>query len=125
MKIELAYYNDTELEKKDIAVQEAGKLFNTATGTDYRKEKEQFKSFIAKRLQSDTTNTVTGSILLIGNHKLDSIQSSYAQKRIQKIELALHAIDDSTRIKVLVPNKDAPENVGSRPVFELKFSIDE
>jgi len=125
MKIELAYYNDTELEKKDIAVQEAGKIFNTATGTDYRKEKEEFKSFLAKKLQSDTINSVTGSILLIGNHRLDSIQSSYAQKRIQKIEAALHTIDDSTRIKVLLPNKDAPENVGSRPIFDLKFSIDE
>jgi len=125
MKIEMAYYNDVELEKQAIAVDEAGKLFNTATGTDYKKEKDQFKSFIAKKLQSDTISILSGSMQLIGRHQLDSIQNSFSQKRISKIEAALHAIDDSTRIKVFIPNKEAPENVGSRPVFELKFSIDE
>jgi len=28
-------------------------------------------------------------------------------------------------LKMMIPNKEAPENVGSRPTFELKFSIDE
>jgi hypothetical protein len=125
MKIELAYYNDVELEKREIAIEEAGKLFNTATGADYKKEKDQFTAFIAKKLLSDTINMVTGSMQLIGNQKLDSIQNSFAQKRISKIEAALHAVNDSTRIKILIPNKEVPENVGSRPVFELKFSIDE
>ncbi len=125
MKIEIAYYNDVELEKQAIAVEEAGKLFNTATGNDYKKEKDQFTAFIAKKLQSDTVNMVTGSMQLIGNQKLDSIQNSFSQKRISKIEAALHAVDDSTRLRVLIPNKEVPENVGSRPVFELKFSIDE
>ena len=125
MKIELAYYNDIELEKQKIAVDEAGKLFNVATGADSQKEKAQFTSFLAQKLQSDTVNIVSGSIKLIGNQKLDSIQNSFAQKRIRKIEAALHAVDDSTKIKVLIPNKEVPENVGSRPVFELKYSVDE
>ncbi|MEI6678844.1 MAG: DUF748 domain-containing protein [Mariniphaga sp.] len=125
MKIELAYYNDVEVEKSEIAVVEAGKLFSAATGADFKKEKAQFNSFIAQKLQKDTINLIAGSIQLIGNQKLDSIQGSIAQKRISKIEAALHAASDSTKIKVLIPNKDAPENVGSRPVFELKFSIDE
>ncbi len=125
MKIEMAYYDDVELEKQAIAVEEAGKLFNTATGTDYTKEKDQFRSFIAKKLQSDTVSILTGSMQLIGSHQLDSIQNSFSQKRISKIEAALHAVDDSTRIKLFIPNKEVPENVGSRPVFELKFSIDE
>jgi len=125
MKIDLAYYNDVELEKKEIAVEEAGKLFNAATGADYKKEKDQFTSFLAKKLQSDTVKMESGSLQLIGNHKLDSIQNSYSQKRIGKIMAELHAINDSTRIKMMIPNKEAPENVGSRPIFELKFSIDE
>jgi hypothetical protein len=125
MKIEMAYYNDVELEKREIAVEEAGKLFNTATGSDYKKEKARFTSFLAQKLQSDTVNLESGSIRLIGNHKLDSIQNSYSQKRINKIESALHTIDSTTKIKMLIPNKEAPENVGSRPTFELKFSVDE
>ena len=125
MKIELAYYNDAELEKRDIAVNEAGKLFTAATGADFQKEKTQFNAFLAQKLGSDTVNLVSGSIQLIGNQKLDSIQNSYSQLRIRKIEAALRAADDSTRIKVFIPNKEVPENVGSRPVFELKYSVDE
>jgi len=125
MKIELNYYNDIELEKQAIAVEEAGKLFNAATGTDYKKEKDLFKTFIAQKLLTDTANVIKGSMQLIGNHRIDSIQNSFAQKRIHKIEAALHAADDSTRIKMVIPNKEAPENVGSRPIFELKFSMDE
>jgi len=125
MKIELAYYNDIGLEKQAIAVEEAGKLFNTATGADYNKDKTMFSSFLAEKLQSDTVNIVSGSMQLIGNQKLDSIQNSFAQKRISKIEAALHAAYDSTKIKVLIPNKEVPENVGSRPDFELKCSMDE
>jgi len=125
MKIELAYYNDIGLEKQAIAVEEAGKLFNAATGADFNKDKAQFSAFLAKKLQSDTVNIISGSMQLIGNHKLDSIQNSFAQKRISKIEAALHTADDSTKIKILIPNKDAPENVGSRPSFQLKCSMDE
>jgi len=125
MKIEMAYYNDVELEKQEIALEEAGKRFNAATGTDYQKEKKQFAAFVAQKIQPDTVDLVKGCMQLIGNHQVDSIQSSFTLTRIRKIEAALHAVDDSTRIKMLIPNKDAPGNMGSRPVFELKFSIDE
>jgi len=125
MKIELTYFNDIELEKNEIAMGEAGKLFKASTGSDYTREKAQFTTFLAQKLKSDTISPVSGSLLLIGNHKLDSIQNSYAQKRIHKIEAALHSIDSTTRIKMATPNKEVPENVGSRPVFELKFSVDE
>jgi hypothetical protein len=125
MKVELAYYNDPVLENQEIAVEEAGKLFNAATGADFRKEKAKFTAFLAEKLKSDTVTVISGSMKLIGNSKIDSIQNSFVRKRIHKIEEALHASDDSTKIKVIVPNPQAPENVGSRPVFELKYSMEE
>jgi len=125
MKIELAYYNDINLEKREIAVEEAGKLFNTSTGADFKKDNTRFLSFLTDKVQSDTVNIFTGSIKLIGNQKLDSLQNSFAQKRISKIEAALHAAYDSTKIKVFIPNKEVPENVGSRPDFEIKCFMDE
>jgi hypothetical protein len=125
MKVELAYYNDPALEKQEIAVEEAGKLFNAATGADFRKEKVKFTSFLAEKLHSDTASIVLGSMKLIGNPKVDSIQNSFVRKRIRKIEDALRTADDSTRIKIFIPDLRAPENVGSRPVFELKYSIEE
>jgi len=125
MKIELAYYNDVEIERQQIAVEEAGKRFKDATGSDYNKEKARFSSFLSEKLQKDTIDLVSGSFLLIGSQKIDSIQSVYAQKRISKIESALHVVNDSSKITIFIPAKEIPENVGSRPVFELKFSIDE
>lgn len=35
------------------------------------------------------------------------------------------ALMTPTKIKVFIPNKEIPENVGSRPVFELKYSVDD
>jgi hypothetical protein len=125
MKIELNYFNDPALEKKEIALAEAGKLFFAATGSDAKKDNSKFDAFLKDRLHADSVNSVTGSTLLIGEHKLDSIQQSFTRLRIQKIEAALRSFADSTKIKVFIPNKEAPENVGSRPVFELKCAIDE
>ena len=117
MKVELAYYNDPSLEKQEIAVEEAGKLFNAATGADFRKDQARFTSFLAEKLQSDTVSAVSGSMKLIGNAKIDSIQNSFVKKRIRRIEEALLAADDSTRIRVIIPDPQAPENVGSRARF--------
>jgi len=125
MKIELVYYNDVEIEKQQIAIEEAGKRFKSATGADYTKEKAQFSSFLAEKLQKDTIDMVSGSALLIGSHQIDSIHSVYTRMRISEIESALHAANDSSKINIFIPDKEVPENVGSRPVFELKFSIDE
>ena len=125
MKIELAYYNDIELEKREIAISEASKLFGAATGADSKKEKVQFLAFIAQKLKSDTANLILGSLQLIGNQKLDSIQQRFTRMRIRKIEEALHQADTTSTIKVFIPNREAPENVGSRPVFELKCSVEE
>jgi len=125
MQIALNFFNDAGLEKKEIALEEAGKLFFTATGADYKKENAKFTAFLTEKLHKDSINAVAGSCLLIGEHKLDSLQQSISQLRIHKIEAALRSFDDSSKIKVVIPKKEVPENVGSRPVFELKYSVEE
>ena len=125
MKVELAYFNDVGLEKQQIAVNEAGKIFNKETGADFKKERTKFLAFIAKKLNSDTASVVPGAVRMIGTHKLDSIQDIIALKRIKEINELFHKADSTSKIKVFIPDKEAPENVGSRPVFELKCSVDE
>ena len=125
MKIELTYYNDAELEKQELAINEAGKLFGAATGSHAKKDKDKFLAFIAQKLKSDTVSLISGSLRLIGDHKLDSIQNSFSSYRIRKIEAELHKADSTSKIKVFTPNREVPENVGSRPVFVLKYSIEE
>ena len=125
MKIELNYFNDIGLEKKEIALNEAGKLFLAATGADAKKEETKFKSFLTDKLHIDTISVERGSLQLIGEHKLDSIQQSISQKRIRKIEAALLSFDNTSKIKIVTPNREVPDNVGSRPVFQLKYSVEE
>jgi hypothetical protein len=125
MKVELNYFNDVVLEKKEIAKQEAGKMFQAATGANYQKEVAKFKSFLTEKLHSDSLTEEKAVVQLIGEHKLDSIQHSFTQIRIAKIEAALRTFSDSTKIKIIVPNKLAPENVGSRPVFEIKYAVED
>ena len=125
MKVELNYFNDVTLEKKEIAKQEAAKMFQVATGSDLKKDDAKFKLFLAEKLHSDTISEERGVVQLVGEHKLDSIQHSFSQKRITKIEAALKNFSDSTKIKIILPNKLAPENVGSRPSFGLKYAVEE
>lgn len=125
MKIELTNFDDEGLERREIALNEAGKMFLAATGADYKKDDAKFNAFLAEKLHSDTIHAASGSMLLIGEHKVDSLMQSYSQKRIRKIEAALKSFDDSTRIRVVRSDSRAPENVGSRPVFELKYIVEE
>jgi hypothetical protein len=125
MKVEITGYNDVMLERKEIALAEAGKLYQTATGGDYSKDNSKFKAFLAEKLKKDTVNAGSGSLSLIGEHKVDSLQQSYSQLRIRKIEAALKSMEPSTNIKIVIPNKEVPENVGSRPVFELKYTVED
>jgi hypothetical protein len=125
MKIELSYFNDAALEKREIALAEAGKQFYAATGVDYKKDLEKFRLYLGEKLQIDTLSAVSGSLQLIGAHKIDSIQQSITKYRINRIESSLKSFSDSTRIRVAIPNKEVPENVGSRPVFELKYSVED
>ena len=125
MKVELSYFNDAALEKQEIARIEAEKIFRSATGTEASKEMAKFKSFLAEKLQNDSIKMENAVVKLIGDHKLDSIQTKISQIRIDKIEAALRSFSDSTKIRVVTPDKRAPEHVGSRPVFELKYSVEE
>lgn len=125
MKIELVFFNDAGLEKKEIALREAGKQYLAATGADYKSDNDKFRQFLAEKLQVDTLSEVSGSTKLVGTHRLDSLQQQITRYRIGRIEAALRSFSESTKIKVVIPNKEVPENVGSRPVFEIKYSIEE
>lgn len=101
--------------------------------TDLEKKKPDMKIELTgfndaglERNQIALSDTVkVGNSVPSGVLKVDSLQQCLTMIRIRKIEAALKSFDASTKIKVLMSNKEAPENVGSRPVFELKYSVDE
>ena len=54
---------------------------------------------------------------------LDSIVNLNTTVRKEQIEKYLFSKNDSTGIYTTISNKDAPKNVGSFPMFEVKYSI--
>lgn len=101
--------------------------------TDLEKKKPDMKIELTgfndaglERNQIALSNTAkAGNPVPSGEFKVDSLQQNLTMIRIRKIEAALKSFDATTKIKVLMANKEAPANVGSRPVFELKYSVDE
>jgi len=124
LEIELVYFNDVDLEKRQIAVDEAGKLFESETGKNYRKDEEEFIEFLKDKNQMDSIDIVTASKILIPLERVDSLAKLYAQSRRISIENYLQKMNDSTSIKIFIPDAKSPKNKGSEPRFEVKYSIE-
>ena len=123
LKIELVYFNDVEKERRQIAVDEAGKLFLDKTGKDYRVKEEDFIDFLKEKTKADSVDIVEASKALLPVTTIDSLTELYAMTRKSSIEKYLHRVNDSTQIKFLIPDPQSPKNVGSFPQFELKYSM--
>ncbi len=98
LEIELLYFNDLDLEKKQIALELLG-----ASPTDTLKE--------------DLLGTMVG--------KIDSTANLFTSVRLAQLEGYLFAHNDSTQIQVFRSDIRAPQNVGSNPRFEVKYSVKE
>jgi hypothetical protein len=62
---------------------------------------------------------------LLGTYKMDSIYNVYSNKRFDKINSYLHLQNDSTQISIQPYNASSPKNVGSIPMFEMKYSVED
>ena len=125
LNIELAYFNDRTKEKEQIGLEEAGKIFNTRTGDDYLKHSEAFEAFLKKTLVKDTIDLYNDCIKLAGIEKISAISKNHDSLRVKLVEDYLKSKDTTSRIKIFIPNPEAIKNVGSPPVFEVKFSMEE
>jgi hypothetical protein len=123
LKIELVYFNDVEKERRQIAVDEAGKLFLDKTGKDYRVKEEDFIDFLKEKTKADSVDIVEASRVLVPVTTIDSLAGLYEMTRKSSIEKYLNQVNDSTQIKFLIPDPQSPKNVGSFPQFELKYSM--
>lgn len=123
LEIELVYYNDVEIEKRQIAVDEAGKLFLEQSGKDYRASEEDFIEFLKAKTHAHSVNIAEASMTLIPVSTIDSIADLYSQLRRVSLEKYLHQLNDSTQIRFPVPDPKSPKNIGSFPHFELKYSM--
>ena len=123
LEIELVYFNDIETERRQIAVDEAGKLFFDNSGKDYRTKEEDFIDFLKEKTKADSVDIVEASRALVPVTAIDSLAELYAMTRKSSIEKYLHQVNDSTQIKFLIPDPESPKNVGSFPQYEVKYSM--
>jgi hypothetical protein len=121
--IELVYFNDIDKEKEKIAVHQVGDLFNKDTSWDYKNNPEAFQEYVMKKVLPDSMDLVSACKMLSNVSQNDSIAASLAERRISILTEYLETVSDSTRIHVTIPDPDAPKNVGSKPVFEVKYSM--
>ena len=123
LKIELVCFNDIETEKNQIAVNEAGKLFMSNTGKDYRSNEKDFIEFLREETMSDSLGIVEASNKLVPAAVVDSISFLFEQTRKNSLEKYLHTKNDSTQIRFIEYDPKSPKNVGSIPQFETKYSL--
>ena len=81
--------------------------------------------FFSASAISSESETAPPEFSAAGTAKTDSILNYREELRIRLIEDYLKSKDTLSQIKILIPDREAIKNVGSSPVFEVKFSIDE
>ena len=125
LKIKMAYFNDISMEKAAISVNEIGKQFNLVNKSDYTANEESFYTYIKSKTLKDSVNIEQDCMKLLGAQKMDSIYKVYSNKRFDKINAYLHLQNDSTLIGIQPDNANSPKNVGSIPMFEMKYSVED
>jgi hypothetical protein len=125
LNIELAYFNDRTMEKELIAYEEAGRMFREKTGNDHTEKKEEFEEFLKTSLAKDSIDLYKDCIILAGQEKVTAIAESRDDLRIKLVEDYLNSKGSSSEIKMFIPDLEAVKNEGSRPVIEVKFSMEE
>ena len=123
--IELAYFNDRAKEKELIGFEEAGRIFREQTGEDHTRQTVLFEEFLRKTLAKDTIDLYSDCIKIAGIDIVNDISFRREKSRIELVENYLNSKDTTSGIKIFIPNEDAVKNVGSLPVFEVKFSMEE
>ena len=123
LEIELVYFNDVEIEKQKIAVNEAGKLFAAKTNKDYKTDNDAFIDFLKSETEADSVDIIAASEILVSAFTIDSLLTQFAETRRNSIEQYLVNTSDSTNIKIAIPNSKSPKNVGVEPIFEVKYSM--
>ena len=125
LEIELVYFNDSELEKQELVITEAGNIFEQNQNKDFMQNKADFEMFVRDQTNSDSLDLLTACRLLVNEDKVDSLYDSFNQKRLSSLRDYLKMRNDSTEILVIAADPAAPKNIGSKPRFEAKYGMKE
>lgn len=124
LKIELVYFNDRDMEKKEILMNEAGKKFELATGKNYKSNEDDFSRFLQQASGQDSASQIDAARFLIPQKVVDSLSLVFDQTRKNNFYNLLKKLNDSTQVKFYLPDYRSPKNVGSIPMFEVKYTME-
>lgn len=123
--IELVYFNDVEIEKEVIALDEVGKMYYKKTSKDYWANEDEFIEYVRTLVPNDSLEVTKACLQIADITMIDSLTKFYTDRRYAIINNYLHSVNDSTTIRSSVSDPQAPKNAGSLPIFEVKYTMSE
>lgn len=122
LKIILKYFSDYTLERKQVALLEAKRLFNADNFKRIKDRGDDFLAFLKIPEKSSFNNIVKASTALVGANKIRRIQLGLSRARLNLVKTYLKSQNNSTTIQVIPYYSRSPKNQGSRPIYEINFS---
>lgn len=125
LQIQLLYRNDKKLEKMDAATWFAQNEFRTKTGKNPITNSKDYIDFLKMKTGRDSLILQDYELALAPAATVDSILNKRELQRIKNVQDYLTIKNDSTTIKVIGYNPAEVLNIGSRPRFEIKYTLAE
>ena len=123
--IELVYFNDKELEKEVIAVEEVGKMFYAETNKNWLGNEKAFRKYLIERVPNDTLEASKACLQIANPIVVDSLATLFATTRLKSVANYLQIKSDSTIITSRFSSKKTLKHAGSNPRFEVKYTMSE
>jgi hypothetical protein len=123
LHIELLYRNDKKLERMDAATWFAQNEFKTKTGKNPMFNSNDYTDFLKKETGRDSLILQDYELAFAPAAEIDSILAQRENSRIKNVINYLKNQNDSTTIKVIGYNPAEVLNIGSRPRFEVKYTL--
>ncbi|MCK3682777.1 DUF748 domain-containing protein [Maribellus sp. YY47] len=125
MQIEMQYLNDRKLERADAAEQIVHEDYQTLYQNDPKSHRKEYEAFLKEKSGLDSLLIQDYELMLAPTEKVDSVIQARENMRIQLVKNYLTTANDSTAIEVLDYNKEEVLNIGSRPKFQIKYTLQE
>ncbi|SHI30849.1 protein of unknown function [Mesonia phycicola] len=123
LKIELAHFVDTDLQRDAIVFSELGKKYFQEKNKNYLEDQTGFQNYINTKVAIDSLSVKEKAYTLINSKTADSLVNIYNKTLEKNITTALTTAKDSTNITVKSLDIKQTENVNSAPRFKINFDL--
>ncbi len=123
LKITLTYFVDKTLHKEALELSTIGGQFNTDTSKDYMKDEDDFKTYLNKKVNSDSLSTTAAVKQLTRGINIDSLANDKSNKMISLVTDYLKMEYPATTITVKKGADESPDNTGAYPMFKITYGL--